>query len=173
MLEVALKEPDYTISEEPVLCHRHHEKGRLQFGQGMRSFGTDLQQLRIYRNILYQLQQTDRLTMRRRRAAANMLWPLARRIAKKYLEEGEELAWWVQELDPSFAPPESGVLGWMYRRVGFRWTEYVLRLRRLLFTPFRTLPSPLSHTFDVHPPVNESRTPFRNSEREASAKTHQ
>jgi glycosyltransferase involved in cell wall biosynthesis len=152
MLEVSLKEPDYAVSDEPVLCHRHHKRGRLQFGHGMRSFGTDLQQLRIYRNILYQLQKTDRLTMRRRRAAAKMLWPLARRIAKKYLKEGGELAKWVRELDPSFTPPEDGVLGWMYRRVGFRWTEYVLRLRRSLLAPFRTLPSPDPHTFEVPGP---------------------
>jgi glycosyltransferase involved in cell wall biosynthesis len=152
MLEVALTEPRYTISEEPVLCHRHHERGRLQFGQGMRSFGTDLQQLRIYRNILYQLQQTGRLTMRRRRTAAKMLWPLARRIAKKYLEEGEELARWVRELDPAFTPPEDGVLGWMYRNVGFRYSECVLRLRRLLLAPFRSLPSPAPHTFPVPSP---------------------
>lgn len=152
MLEVSLKEPDYAVSSEPVLCHRHHAKGRLQFGQGMRSFGTDLQQLRIYRNILYQLQQTDRLTMRRRRAAVKMLWPLAHRIAKKYLDEGEELARWVYELDPSFTPPEPGGLGWLYRYVGFRWTEYLLRLRRYLLTPFRTVPSPTPHTFELSPP---------------------
>jgi len=156
MLEVALKEPDYAVSEEPVLCHRHHEQGRLQFGRGMRSLGTHLQQLRIYRNILYQLQQTGRLTLRRRQAAAKMLWPLARWIAKGYLEEGEELAAWVRELDPSFHPPEDGVLGWMYRHVGFRGTEYALRLRRLLLAPFRTFPSPAPHTFDLLSPGDRS-----------------
>jgi glycosyltransferase involved in cell wall biosynthesis len=156
MLEVALKEPDYAVSEEPVLCHRHHEQGRLQFGQGMRSLGIHLQQLRIYRNILYGLQQTGRLTLRRRRAAAKILWPLARWIAKDYLQEGQEVAAWVRELDPSFTPPEDGVLGWMYRNAGFRWTEYVLRLRRLLLVPFRTHPSPAPHTFKVSP-VTASR----------------
>jgi glycosyltransferase involved in cell wall biosynthesis len=152
MLEVSLKEPDYAVTDEPVLCHRHHEQGRLQFGHGMRSFGTDLQQLRIYRNILYQLQKTDRFTMRRRRAAAKMLWPLARRIAKRYLEEGEELAEWVRELDPAFTPPEDAILGWLYRHAGFRWTEYTLRLRRLLLAPLRTLPSPAPHTFEATEP---------------------
>ncbi len=163
MLEVSLKEPDYAVSDEPVLCHRHHEQGRLQFSQGMRSLGTDLQQLRIYRNVLYQLHRTDRLTMRRRRAAAEMLWPLAHRIAKRYLDEGEELAEWIYELDPSFAPPEAGVLGWMYRHVGFRFTEYVLRLRRLLLAPFRTLPSPEPHTFPVPSP---RQAPTSENERE-------
>ncbi len=156
MLEVSLKEPDYAVSDEPALCHRHHEEGRLQFGHGMRSFGTDLQQLRIYRNILYQLHRTNRLTMRRREAAAKMLWPLAHRVAKKYMDEGEELAEWVYELDPSFCPPEEGVLGWMYSQVGFRWTEYLLRLRRVLMAPFRNLPSPVSHTFPLPHPVEPS-----------------
>ena len=55
-----------------------------------------------------------------------MLWPLARRIAKKYLDEGEELAEWVSDLDPQFNIPEDGMLGWLYRHAGFRWTEYVL-----------------------------------------------
>ena len=77
MLEVALKEPKYAISEDPVLCHRHHEKGRLQFAQGMRQVGTHLQQLRIYCNIIDQLQRRNALTIRRRRAAAAALWPLA------------------------------------------------------------------------------------------------
>lgn len=171
MLEVALKEPDYVISEEPVLCHRHHQQGRLQFGQGMRSLGTDLQQLRIYRNVLRQLHRTDRLTMRRRRAAAEMLWPLAHRIARRYLDEGEELAEWVYELDPSFAPPESGVLGWMYRYAGFRYTEYILRLRRLLLDPFRTFPTPAPHGFSV-PSPDEAPAGGRGQEtREASVPT--
>jgi hypothetical protein len=167
MLEVALKEPDYAVSEEPVLCHRHHEQGRLQFGQGMRSLGTHLQQLRIYRNILYGLQQTGRLTLRRRRAAAKMLWPLARGIAKKYLEEGEELAAWVHELDPAFTPPEDGVLGWVYRHLGFRGTEYLLRLRRLLLTPFRTLPTPAPHTFEI--PSRECASTQRAEKAESDA----
>ncbi|MCS4136393.1 glycosyltransferase family 2 protein [Salinibacter ruber] len=152
MLEVALKEPDYAVSDDPVLCHRHHGEGRLQFGHGIRSLGTDLQQLRINRNILYQLHQSDRLTMRRRRAAAKMLWPLAHRIAKVYMDEGEELAEWIYELDPSFRPPEEGLLGWMYRHVGFRRTEYLLRLRRLLVAPFRTSPKPNAHMFSLPPP---------------------
>ncbi len=162
MLEVSLKEPGYAVSDEPSLCHRHHEQGRLQFGHGMRSLGTDLQQLRIYRNILYQLHRTDRLTMRRRETAAKMLWPLAHRIAKRYLDEGEELAEWIYELDPSFRPPEEGVLGWMYSQVGFRWTEYLLRLRRVLIAPLRNLPSPASHTFPLSHP-EESPSPHQNA----------
>jgi hypothetical protein len=152
MLEVSLKEPDYAVSEEPVLCHRHHEQGRLQFGQGLRSVGTELQQLRIYRNILYQLQRTDRLTMRRRRAAAKMLWPLAQWISRNYLAEGEEIASWVFELDPSFTPPEEGVLGWSYHWLGFRRTELLRRVRRQLLKPFRTTPAPKPHTFELPSP---------------------
>jgi glycosyltransferase involved in cell wall biosynthesis len=149
MLEVALKKPDYSVSDGPVLCHRHHEAGRLQFSQGMRSMGTNLQQLRIYRNILYQLQQRGDLTMRRRRAAAETLWPLARWIAREYIEEGNELANWVRDLDPDFEIPETGVLGWCYRQLGFRGTEHLLRLRRHLLAPFRSLPDPAPHMFEI------------------------
>lgn len=149
MLEVALKEPEYAITEKPVLCHRHHSGGRLQFSQGMRSMATNLQQLRIYRNILYQLHRQGELTMRRRRAAAKTLWPLARWIAREYIDEGEELANWVTHLDPDFSIPESGIVGQFYRTLGFRWTERLLRVRRGLLSPFRSSPEAAPHTFEI------------------------
>jgi hypothetical protein len=149
MLEVALKEPDYAITEKSVLCHRHHDEGRLQFSKGMRSMATNLQQLRIYRNILHRLFRRGDLTMRRRRAAAKVLWPLARWIARKYMDEGEELANWVMHLDPEFSIPESGILGLCYRTLGFRWTEHLLRMRRGLLSPFRSSVGPAPHTFEV------------------------
>lgn len=154
MLEVALKEPKYATSEGPVLCHRHHEKGRLQFAQGMRNVGTHLQQLRIYCNIIDQLQRRNALTMRRRRAAAAALWPLAHWIGYMYPKEAAEVADWVFQLDPGFTPPEDGLLGSLYGNVGFRWTERVLQLRRMLLAPLRRLPAPKPHTFDVPPPAD-------------------
>ncbi|MCS3863259.1 hypothetical protein GGP86_003055 [Salinibacter ruber] len=149
ILEVALKEPNFLVSGSPALCRREHDQERLMFSHGMRGFGTDLQGLRIYVTILKKLSSRGMLTMRRRRAAAKILWPLARRIAKKFLEEGKELADWVYELDPNFNPPEGGVLGWLYRTFGFAGTERILRFRRSVLYPFRTLPSPSSHTFEV------------------------
>ncbi|MCS4119432.1 glycosyltransferase family 2 protein [Salinibacter ruber] len=163
MLEVALKEPEYAISEGPVLCHRHHGEGRLQSVHGIRQVGTHLQSLRIYRNVLHQLHERDELTMRRRRAAAKTLWPLAQWIASDRLREGKEIADWVYELDPSFTPPEEGVLGRAYRCFGFLWTEILRRARRGLLRPIRTSPAPSTHTFEV-PPPSEAPVQSENSE---------
>ena len=149
MLEVALKEPAYVVTDAPVLCHRHHARGRLQFAHGMRSVGTNLQHLRIYVNVLQQLQQSGRLTLRRRKAAASVLWPLAHWIGYTHPAEAAEVADWVYALDPSFTPPENGVLGWCYRTLGFGRTEQVLRLRRQLLAPFRSPPQPGPHTFEI------------------------
>jgi glycosyltransferase involved in cell wall biosynthesis len=149
MLEVALKEPDYAVSDEPVLCHRHHEQGRLQASVGMRSVGIHLQQLRIYQNILRRLHERNALTLRRRRAAAKQLWDLARWIARNHLQEAEEIADWVTQLDPDFEPPGNGLKGQCYRKIGFRWTGYLLRLRRTLLYPFRDLPNPSPHKFEL------------------------
>jgi hypothetical protein len=70
------------------------------------------------------------LTPRRRRAASKILWPLAYWTAYSHLSEACEIAEWVFHLDPEFRPPENGLLGVLYRRVGFRQTEFLLRLRR-------------------------------------------
>lgn len=162
MLEVALKEPPYVVTEEPVLCHRHHKRDRLQFAHGMRSVGTNLQHLRIYVNVLQQLQHSGRLTPRRRKAAASVLWPLAHWIGYTHPAEAAAVADWVYALDPTFTPPESGLLGGLYQKVGFRWTERVLRLRRTLLALFRSLPPPKPHTFTISLPEEAPAVSKRN-----------
>lgn len=139
MLEVALKNPDVSVYEKPGLCHRqHHAGGRLQFQQGMGSVGTNLQHLLIYNQILRALKQRGELTSRRKKAACNVLWPLAHWIAYTHLDEAEQVANWVYRLDPGFKPPEEGGLGVLYRTLGFRLTERILQARRLLLRPFRS-----------------------------------
>jgi glycosyltransferase involved in cell wall biosynthesis len=159
MLEVAMKDPDLAVYDGSGLCHRHHDRLRLQEVLGMRSVRRNLQQLKLYAYILERLHDRGGLTMRRRRAAASVLWPLAHWIAYSHPGEAAEVADWVFALDPDFTPPEPGLLGRLYRTVGFRWTERVLRLRRLLLAPFRSLPSPEAHTFDVPPPEAAPETP--------------
>lgn len=159
ILEVGLKNPNIAVYDEPALCHRHHQKSRLQAVLGMRSVTRNLQQVRLYTHILKRLHEQGGLTMRRRRAAASVLWPLAHWIAYSHPGEAAEVADWIFALDPDFTPPEPGLLGRLYRTVGFRWTERVLRLRRLLLAPFRSLPSPEAHTFDVPPPEAAPETP--------------
>jgi glycosyltransferase involved in cell wall biosynthesis len=149
ILEVALKDPDIAVYDAAALCHRHHDRYRLQAVMGMRGVARNLQQVQLYEYILRRLHERGGLTIRRRRAAAAVLWPLAHWIAYTHPREGAEIAEWVFDLDPSFTPPDLGLMGWMYRVAGFRWTERLLRLRRVLLSPFRSVPQPRSHAFDV------------------------
>jgi glycosyltransferase involved in cell wall biosynthesis len=106
------------------------------------------QHLNLYRQIIGQLSARGELTERRRKAACNVLWPLAHWIAKTHPEEACQVAEWVYRLDPAFEPPERGLLGTLYRRAGFRRTERLLRLRRSVVECFRRSPVP-KHEFPV------------------------
>lgn len=130
ILEVALRNPVIAVHDEPALCHRHHDRARLQFASGLRSVGTNIQHLLIYRQILSLLKRSGELTPRRRRAAVNALWPLATWIGYSHAQEAAELCDWMYELDPSFVPPVPGTLGVLYRKLGFRRTQHLLRCRR-------------------------------------------
>ena len=137
VLEVALRKPRIAISPSPTLCHRQHRKERLQFRQGLRSTGTIIQHLYIYRQILSLLESRNELTERRKRAAIKVLWPLAHWIAYTHLTDADELVDWIYELDPRFEVPEDGILRLLYRRLGFRRTERLLHLRRVTMNIFR------------------------------------
>lgn len=137
MIEVALAEPKYVVYPEPGLCHRHHDTDRLQFAMGLRDVGTNLQHILIYRQALGQLAERGELTERRKKAAVKVLWPLAHWIARTHPEEGAEVADWVYRLDPSFRPPENGVLGFLFSRIGFKRTEKVLAARRHVLESLR------------------------------------
>jgi Glycosyl transferase family 2 len=130
MLEVALRHPRMAVSPMVALCHRHHERPRLQFRSGLGGIGTNIQQLYTYRQILRLLTERGELTLRRKHAAINVLWPLAHWIAHTHLDEASEVARWICELDSHFRPPETGLLGVLYRQLGFRNTERLLRVRR-------------------------------------------
>jgi glycosyltransferase involved in cell wall biosynthesis len=144
MLEVALRRPRIAVCSTPTLCHRQHTKDRLQFRGALRGVGTNIQHLYIYRQILRLLDQRRELTPRRRRAASKVLWPLAHWTAYSHLNEACEIAEWVFNLDSEFRPPENGLLGVLYRHLGFRGTELLLRLRRDLLALFRTRTKPQS-----------------------------
>jgi len=144
MLEVALRNPRTAVCSMPTLCHRRHTKDRLQFPTGLRAVGTNIQQLYIYRQILNLLDHRRELTPRRRKAACKILWPLAHMVAYSHLNEACEIAEWVFNLDPEFNVPEKGLLGALYRLMGFQETELLLRLRRAFLTLFRPKPNPQS-----------------------------
>ena len=132
MLEVALKEPLVAVLNEPSLCHTHHNKGRLQFQSNMAATCTNYQHLLIYKNILKQLADTGRLTQRRIDAAIKILWPLCHWIAKDDINTAVDAFKWLNSIDPEFKIPEKGGLGLLYNNLGFKRTEKLLRLRRIV-----------------------------------------
>jgi glycosyltransferase involved in cell wall biosynthesis len=137
VLEVAIRHPVIAVHEGAALCHRQHERARLQFQSGLRSVGTNIQHLVIYRQILAMLARAGELTPRRRHAAVNALWPLATWIGYSHIEDAGEVNDWIRELDPDFVPPVSGALGFCYRIFGFRRTQRLLQWRRAVMALFR------------------------------------
>ena len=139
LLELALRHPRIAVSAKPALCLREHAQPRLQFRSGIARIGTHIQVLYIYRQILRLLTEANELTPRRKQAAIDVLWPLAHWLAYDYLDEACDVADWVIRLDPTFKPREKGLLGWLYRSLGFRKTERLLQLRRTLLRCIRSL----------------------------------
>ncbi|MFM7886157.1 MAG: glycosyltransferase family 2 protein [Pseudanabaena sp.] len=140
VIEVAMKKPKIAVYSEPSLCHRHHSQDRLQFSRGMRSVATNLQHLTIYKKCLSQLSEQNELTVRRKKAAIKILWSLAHWIAYTHLDEACEVVDWIYQLDPSFQPPELGLLGQFYNHLGFACTERLLKFRRNILKLFGYYP---------------------------------
>lgn len=132
VLEASLKNPVVAVCGLPAFGHRHHRQERLQFPSGLRMAVTNHQHATIYRTVLAELERRGELTERRKKAAVNALWPLAHWTAYTHPEEAAAIADWVFQLDPEFRPPTPGVLGQFYRHLGFRRTEFMLRLRRVV-----------------------------------------
>jgi glycosyltransferase involved in cell wall biosynthesis len=149
MLEVALAKPNIAIHFEPTLCHRHHTHKRLQFAQSLRSTGTNLQHLLIYKNILSELVNKGELTLRRKRAACKILWSLAHWIAYTHLDEACEVVEWIYSLDPDFRLPVNGSLRSFYKNLGFRNTEKILYFRRIAMSIFRKKTQHKSYIFPI------------------------
>jgi len=103
----------------------------------MKSVATNWQHLNIYRRILALLEARGELTIRRKTESASALWVLAHWIARTHLDEACEVADWVFELDSAFQIPEQGLFGYLYRRLGFRKTQLILKARRSILLAFK------------------------------------
>jgi hypothetical protein len=145
------------VCDARTLCHRMHDNPRLQFRDGLRGLGTNIQTLYIYRHILGLLEACGELTPRRKRATVNVLWPLAHRIARTHLAEAREVVDWVYRLDPDFCPPEGGALGGLYRHLGFAATERLLGVRRLLLASLRSRSAARSRRASPGAPADRGR----------------
>lgn len=130
VIEVSMRQPVLAICHQPTLGHRQHSECRLQTYSGMREISTNLQHLQIYKKALAQLARRGLDTERRKRAACHILWPLAHWTSRTHRAEGCDIARWVTILDPKFSPPDAGLLGMLYRRLGFARTQWLLSLRR-------------------------------------------
>jgi len=100
--------------------------------RGWKSQVTNWQHLHIYKKILAELEIRGELTQKRKNAACTVLWPLAHWIAVDYLNEAREVVDWIYKLNPEFKPLERNLLGILYRNLGFKGTEQLLKLRRKL-----------------------------------------
>jgi hypothetical protein len=130
VIEAALKRPRVSYISSLTLAHRVHDKERLQNVSGLKQSNNHLAMLNIYKKCFNNLATNELLSQRYKNAACNKLWPLAHWIATNYPKEGIKLAQWVFELNPNFQIPEKGALGWLYKNIGFKGTEKILKLRR-------------------------------------------
>jgi glycosyltransferase involved in cell wall biosynthesis len=137
VIEVAVNKPRVAVFNSLALVHRHHAQQRLQFAKGMGAVVTNWQHVNVYKKALALLEARGELTRRRMKAATNVLWPLAHWIAYSDIDEACEVASWIYRLDDKFIPPEKGLLGMLYGRLGFRRVEQLLRMRRFFVTPSR------------------------------------
>jgi glycosyltransferase involved in cell wall biosynthesis len=132
LLEYGLLEPKIAMVEGCAGYWVKHPQQMQANYQGFKAQVTNWQHLGIYKKILGHLEETGKLTQARKNAACTVLWPLAHWIAKKHINEAAEVVNWIYELNPDFKIPEKGVLNLLYNKLGFKTTEKILSLRRLL-----------------------------------------
>jgi glycosyltransferase involved in cell wall biosynthesis len=132
VLEAALKHPEVVVHKGLALIHTGHKRERLQVTEGQTQITQNRQHVNIYKTIFTRLKERDELSIRRIKAAEKILWPLCHWIAKADIGEAAEVFNWMKALDRDFKIPETGLLGLLYNTIGFKATERLLRLRRLL-----------------------------------------
>ncbi len=130
VIEVAMKQPNVGFITGATLAHRLHKKMRLQGQRGLQQSVNHLARLTIYKKCFNVLSENGNLTARRKNAACNTLWHLAHWVAKTDLTEAEEIYKWVYELNPAFLPTENLIIARLYKFMGFKNAERLLRARR-------------------------------------------
>jgi glycosyltransferase involved in cell wall biosynthesis len=130
VIEAALAGPRVAAVDQPCLIHRHHAKGRLQFGIGQLSVVTNWQELQMFRKAAKLLEAGNAFDTRRKRAMTRPLWWLAHRTAATHMVEARQIIAWIRELDPGFVIPQTGVAGAMHRIFGFSITQALIGMAR-------------------------------------------
>jgi glycosyltransferase involved in cell wall biosynthesis len=137
IIELALEQPKTDYISSLTLAHRVHQNERLQNVAGLQQSRNHLAMLNIYKRCLGNLAANGLLVQRYKNAACTKLWPLAHWIATNFPKDGTQVANWIFELNPDFKIPEKGALGWLYKNIGFKGTEEILKLRRSIANVFR------------------------------------
>lgn len=139
VLELALADPVVAVWPQAAFVQRHHKRDRLQAPAERDKIAANFQFLKIYQKVLGSLERQGRLTARRKRAATKVLWPLAHWMAYTDLTQARHVVDWIRILDPESTPPQDGLLGVLYRSLGFTWTERLLALRRAVLLTTKVL----------------------------------
>ena len=132
LLEVALLNPLMAIVEGCAGYWVKHQQQMQGNYSGFKAQVVNWQHLNIYKKILGRLEAGDRLYERYKKAACTVLWALALWIAISDLPEAKEVVKWFYELVPGFVIPDKGILGKLYRTLGFYKTEKLIRYKRSL-----------------------------------------
>jgi glycosyltransferase involved in cell wall biosynthesis len=136
IIEVALKKPKYGSIKTITLAHRIHSNDKLQKVNDLEDQSLHLTSLKIYQRAFNTLQNRGELNARYLNASLKVLIPLMHWIAKKHIKEANEILQWIKSLQPDFKFPENQVIHKLYNKIGFKPTEHLLRVRRLLKNPF-------------------------------------
>jgi glycosyltransferase involved in cell wall biosynthesis len=132
LLEYGLLEPKTIHVDECAGYWVKHANQMQANYRGLKSQVTNWQHLNIYKKIVSNLALSGKLTESRKNAVCEVLWPLAHWIAIDHLNEANEVVTWIYKLNPSFQIPQEGILGFLYKKTGFKNTERLLGLRRKL-----------------------------------------
>jgi glycosyltransferase involved in cell wall biosynthesis len=104
---------------------------------GIQSQVTNWQHLTLLKRIIYNLESTGRLTEPRKKAVCTVLWPLAHWMAIDFLDDATKVVDWIFTLDPDFKIPNKQPLRGLYKTLGFKRTELLLKTRRNLIHVFK------------------------------------
>ena len=130
VIEAAMKGPKTGYVNTPTLAHRMHKKERLQKISGLQKAAYHLAYYNIFDKALKILDERGELTQRRKNAVCNNLWHLAHWMADTDINDAYKVYLWIYTLNPDFKPDNNKSLAAMYNKLGFTFTERLLKLKR-------------------------------------------
>lgn len=136
IIEVALKRPKTGYVTDFTLAHRIHSKDKLQKVNSLSDQALHLASLNIYKNAFKRLKADESWNARYLNASLKILVPLMHWIAKKHIQEANEVLLWIKSLKPDFSFPNNNLQHRLYNIIGFKNTEYLLGVRRFFKSLF-------------------------------------